>query len=178
MPAFERGDGDGGVQEGGNRDADDVETTVRDEVRRVAVEALDAVLLAEFGSGAVLHPGDGDELHAREVVVGGHVLLAGPAETDDSGAEGALEAFASGDLGDLRAHGTPFGFCVRIDSIVDEWRGCSGMRPVERNRDRAVPASGSSARWMTIMAAPIAPPVSPERDSVMVRCCVASGVDR
>src|SRR3954451_766108 len=48
----------------------------------------------------------------------------------------------------------------------------------QRNRERGVPDSGSSARWTTMMAAPITPPVSPERDWVIVRCCVASGVDR
>ena len=84
----QRADRDRGVQEGRDGDADDVEVAVGDEVLPVAVEPGDAVLLAEVGARAVLHAGDGDELDAGEGVVRVHVLLAGPAEADDAGAEG------------------------------------------------------------------------------------------
>jgi hypothetical protein len=88
QPGLQRADRDGRVQEGGDGDADGVETAGGDEVLPIAVDVRHVELLLELGAGAVLHAGDRDELDALDGVVGLHVLLAGPAEADDSDAEG------------------------------------------------------------------------------------------
>ena len=93
----------------------------------------------------------------------------------------------STDTGDLISNKTEWrridaeiskAFPQTTDSIVVVVVGGGTAAGGQRKRVRGMPMFGSRARWMTMMAAPIAPPVSPERDWVMVRCCVASGVER